>query len=74
MRAIAYFLCRKDSKRIANSMKLADKSNIITNQSLYYYDPKSMLLPAKSNGITCETQCNCQSKSMLLDGNNDANR
>ena len=55
-------------------MKLADKSNIITNQSLYYYDPKSMLLPAKSNGITCETQCNCQSKSMLLDGNNDANR
>ena len=74
MRAIAYFLCRKDSNEIANSMQIVDKSNIITNQSLYYYQSKSILLPAKSNAITNKSQCNCQLNSMLLGGNNDAIR
>jgi len=55
-------------------MQIVDKSNIITNQSLYYYQSKSILSPAKSNAITDKSQYNCQSNSMLLSGNNDAIR
>jgi len=47
-------------------MQIVDKSNIITNQSLYYYQSKSILSPAKSNAITDKSQYNCQSNSMLL--------
>jgi len=38
-------------------MKLADKSNIITTQSLCYYQQKAMQLSAKLNAIANQTQC-----------------
>jgi len=38
-------------------MKIADKSNIITTQSLYYYQQKAMKLSTKLNAIANQTQC-----------------
>ena len=38
-------------------MKLADKSNIITTQSLCYYLQKAMVLLVKLNAIANQNQC-----------------
>jgi hypothetical protein len=38
-------------------MQIVDKSNIITNQILYYHQQKAMQLPIKVNAIANQNQC-----------------
>jgi len=38
-------------------MKIVDKSNIITTQSLYNHQQKAMILLVKLNAVANQTQC-----------------